>query len=179
VYVTHDQVEAMTLGSRVAVLKDGILQQVAPPMELYRRPANQFVAAFIGSPGMNFLSGRLERDGARGVFSSAAVTMAVPCDVAGPAEVVLGIRPQDVSVVDPNAGDGGTLRGTVSLVEPLGSEQIVYLAIGAQTLVAIAPPDLSVHEDEIVPVYIPAAAVHLFDAHTGVRLAPSVPEQMS
>jgi multiple sugar transport system ATP-binding protein len=105
--------------------------------------------------------------------------MAVPCDVAGPTEVVLGIRPQDVSVVDRDASNGGTLRGIVSLVEPLGSEQIVYLSIGSQTLVAIAPPDLSVHVDEDVPVYIPAAAVHLFDARTGARLAPDIRERMS
>jgi multiple sugar transport system ATP-binding protein len=173
VYVTHDQVEAMTLGTRVAVLKEGVLQQVAPPMELYRRPANQFVGAFIGSPAMNFVSGQLDHARGGSIFSSAAVTMEVPCDGAAGGEVVLGIRPQDVTFAGRDARDAsesGALRGTVSLVEPLGSEQIVYLSIGAQNLVAIAPPDLSLHVDEVVPLRIPSSAVHLFDARSGARL---------
>src|SRR5881398_1615279 len=118
VYVTHDQVEAMTLGTRVAVLKDGMLQQVAPPMELYRRPQNQFVASFIGSPSMNFVRGTIERYNGRARFVADGFTLAVPDSLAtraGP--VVLGVRPHDIAL--DGAHEGGP-RGVVSLVEPLG-----------------------------------------------------------
>src|SRR5438105_2856042 len=94
VYVTHDQVEAMTLGTRVAVLKDGALQQVAPPMELYRRPQNRFVASFIGSPSMNFVQGNIERDDGRTRFVAPGMTLAVPeAAAARQGPVVLGVRP--------------------------------------------------------------------------------------
>jgi multiple sugar transport system ATP-binding protein len=147
VYVTHDQVEAMTLGDRVAVLDRGVLQQVAPPMELYRRPANRFVAGFIGSPGMNFL----ERGGA-----------------------VLGIRPQDVELLPTGpAGARGpdTLPATVQIVEPLGSEQVVHLVMADGTpLVAVAPPLPPVAAGASLGVRLPAESLHRFDAGTGERL---------
>src|SRR5690348_7780254 len=82
VYVTHDQVEAMTLGTRVAVLKDGTLQQVAPPMELYRRPLNQFVASFIGSPSMNFVEGSISRENGRAQFNASGISIPVPASMA-------------------------------------------------------------------------------------------------
>src|SRR5947199_7263547 len=117
VYVTHDQVEAMTLGTRVAVLKDGMLQQVAAPMELYRRPQNQFVASFIGSPSMNFVRGTIERDNGRARFVADGFTLAVPDSLATRGPVVLGVRPHDIAL--DGAHEGGP-RGVVSLVEPLG-----------------------------------------------------------
>src|SRR5690348_9221484 len=121
VYVTHDQVEAMTLGTRVAVLKDGVLQQVAPPMELYRQPRNQFVASFIGSPSMNFVRGVIERDNGRARFVASGFSLALSDLMgtrAGP--VVLGVRPHDLALGGaPEKGPSGV----VTLVEPLGSEQ--------------------------------------------------------
>jgi len=144
VYVTHDQVEAMTLGDRVAVLDRGVLQQVAPPMELYRRPANRFVAGFIGSPGMNFL----ERDG-----------------------TVLGIRPQDVGLLPADARGDDTLPATVRIVEPLGSEQVVHLALtDGAPLVAVAPPMPPVAAGTSLAVRLPTEALHRFDARSGERL---------
>jgi len=170
VYVTHDQVEAMTLGTRVAVLKDGALQQVAPPMELYRRPHNQFVASFIGSPSMNFVRGTLTRDNGRARFTAPGLTLAVPDSVAArEGTVVLGVRPHDIGL------DGAVdrePRGVVSLVEPLGSEQIVYVTVpGGHDLVAAVGPEVTPKVDEPVSLSIPTAAMHLFDAESGDRVS--------
>ena len=172
VYVTHDQVEAMTLGTRVAVLKDGILQQAAPPMELYRRPRNQFVAGFIGSPAMNFVRGTVRRDGARTAFAAPGLVFPIPAESAQPdGDVVLGIRPQDITVE--RALDGAP-RAVVSLVEPLGSEQIVHLTVdGGGNLVAVVGSEAAPRLDELVSVRIPPGATHLFDPVTGARLASS------
>ena len=169
VYVTHDQVEAMTLGTRVAVLKDGMLQQVAPPMELYRRPANRFVASFIGSPSMNFVAGTISRETGRTQFSAPGLTLPLSTDVAtreGP--VVLGVRPHDIAIA--RTGNGGP-RGVVSLVEPLGSEQIVYVSVpGGQDLVAAVGAEVTPKVDEPVGLDIAPTAMHFFDSQTGERL---------
>ena len=171
IYVTHDQVEAMTLGERVAVLKDGALQQVAPPMELYKRPANQFVAGFIGSPGMNFIEGTLRRDGDQCVFASPSLTLPVPCAPTDGDRVVFGVRPEHITLGAPVSDGGALARGTVALIEPIGGEQIVYvtLADGAR-LVATAPPDASVAVDESVSLRIAPDRVQLFSARDGRRL---------
>jgi multiple sugar transport system ATP-binding protein len=153
VYVTHDQEEAMTLGTRVAVLRAGILQQVAPPMELYRRPVNMFVAGFVGSPEMNFLPGRLSPH------------------APGPG-VVLGVRPHDIAIRPAGQGD---LDATVDVVEPLGSELIVYLRLesGQEVLTvrAIAPPDLGVAPDTKVGLTLDPVRLHWFNADTGSRIS--------
>jgi multiple sugar transport system ATP-binding protein len=152
VYVTHDQEEAMTLGSRVAVMRDGFLQQVAPPMELYRRPANRFVASFVGSPGMNFL----------------------PADVAPRirqmAGAELGVRPHDVAIVAPGAGDQDAW---VDVVESRGSELLVYLRLGASgdgpELRVVAPPEPSIAAGQVVGVRFDKEKLHWFDAESGKR----------
>lgn len=164
VYVTHDQTEAMSLGTRVAVLRDGVVQQVAPPLELYRRPANRFVAGFIGTPPMNFVVGRLRRDGPRSVFEGAGLGV-VPADtMPNEGDAVLGIRPHDLVL-----GAAGPAL-PVTLVEPLGNEQIVHLALpdGGEL---VAAGRWSVREGDATGVRIPEDAVHLFDAKTGERLA--------
>src|SRR5690242_10769881 len=168
VYVTHDQVEAMTLGTRVAVLKDGVLQQVAPPMELYRRPTNQFVASFIGSPSMNFLRGAIERENGRSRFSAPGFSFSLS-EVARSGPVVLGVRPHDLLL------GGGTQegpRGVVTLVEPLGSEQLVHVSVpgGADLVVAIGA-EQAPRVDETVALRVAPSAVHLFDPESGGRLA--------
>jgi multiple sugar transport system ATP-binding protein len=153
VYVTHDQEEAMTLGSRVAVMRDGFLQQVAPPMELYRRPANHFVAGFVGSPGMNFLDGNI-----------------LP-GTAGKTGTTVGIRPHDVTIV---ARGGGDLDAWVDVVEPRGSELLVYLRLGAAgdgaELRVVAPPETEVEAERVVGVKFDKGRLHWFDGESGKRL---------
>ncbi|MBI4264770.1 MAG: ABC transporter ATP-binding protein, partial [Acidobacteria bacterium] len=148
VYVTHDQEEAMTLGDRVAVLRDGAIEQVAPPLETYARPANTFVARFIGTPAMNLIPAAL-------------------VGVAAPAGALAGIRPQDVAL-----DQGGTLRATVDLVEPRGPDHVLHLRLDAPD----APPMLAIVAGSAPPamgasvtLMLPADRVHLFDAH-GRRL---------
>jgi multiple sugar transport system ATP-binding protein len=152
VYVTHDQEEAMTLGSRVAVMRDGFLQQVAPPMELYRRPANRFVAGFVGSPGMNFLPGDiLPRLGRK-------------------AGATLGVRPHDVAIVPPGTGEQDAW---VDVVEPRGSELLVYLRLGAAgdgpELRVVAPPELAIEAGQVVSVRFDKEKLHWFEGESGTR----------
>ncbi len=147
VYVTHDQTEAMTLGHRVAVMKKGVLQQIAPPQVLYDHPDNLFVAGFIGSPAMNFLSATLRRDDAGHHLEIGEMTLAIPDKVLEerPAlsscvdrALVVGIRPEnidDAALGEPAAG--ATLPGVVRLVEPLGSDLMVHVSTSAG-----APPDV-------------------------------------
>jgi multiple sugar transport system ATP-binding protein len=153
VYVTHDQEEAMTLGSRVAVMLDGFLQQVAPPMELYRRPANRFVAGFVGSPGMNFLPGE-----AVGNAKKPGTT--------------LGVRPHDLTIVSPGAGD---LDAWVDVVESRGSELLVYLRLGAShdgaELRVVSPPDQVISAEQVVGVRFDRERLHWFDSENGRRLS--------
>jgi multiple sugar transport system ATP-binding protein len=175
VYVTHDQVEAMTLGTRVAVMRAGEIQQVGPPMSLYREPANQFVAGFVGSPQMNFVPGRLEvRDGAVR-FEGSGLTLALDAlggTIGGGKDVIGGIRPQDLAVASVGSGAPNDLAWTarVRLVEPLGSEQIVHLSAGAlDDLVVVVPPDRELQRDAAVNLRV-TGPVHLFDVETGRRL---------
>ncbi len=153
VYVTHDQEEAMTLGWRVAVMRDGFLQQVAPPMELYRQPANRFVAEFVGSPGMNFLPGE-----------------ALPEMGQAHAAATLGVRPHDLTIVPGGAGD---TDAWVDVVEPRGSELLVYLRLGAKgdgpELRVVAPPEPAVEEERVVGVKFDRARLHWFNADNGQR----------
>ena len=155
IYVTHDQEEAMTLGSRVAVMRDGLLQQVAPPMEMYRRPANRFVAEFVGSPAMNFLPGELI--GSAGGVANRKHT--------------LGVRPHDVTLVPQGTG---SLDARVDVVEPRGSELLVYLRLGTDgsgpELRAITPPDTVVEAEQLVGVRFDPEKVHWFDENNGRRV---------
>jgi multiple sugar transport system ATP-binding protein len=170
VYVTHDQVEAITLGDRVAVLRGGVLQQVDTPDALYRRPANAFVATFIGSPAMNLLRGTLRCEGDKCRFqgSGLSIPLAPGTSPRSNAGVLLGIRPHDLALSDqPEA-----LRLPVTLVERLGNEQILHLALpqGGE-LLAAARADPPIQTGDVVPVGIPAGAVHLFDSETADRRA--------
>ena len=174
VYVTHDQSEALTLGDRIAVLRDGVLQQVASPMELYARPANRFVAGFIGSPAMNFLEGALQSEegtaaeGGRFTFTGGGITLGVRCDSPPGSRVVLGVRPQHLEVV---ADGEGTIRAEVAIVEPMGNEQIVYTTLsGGERLVAVAPPEPPLEPGTVVAMKVKRDAVHIFDSESGKRL---------
>jgi multiple sugar transport system ATP-binding protein len=176
VYVTHDQEEAMTLGQRVAVMRDGEFQQVAPPMEVYTRPANAFVAGFVGSPAMNFLDCRLRRDGEGARLECGDFAVRIDGDrAAGPdgGPLVLGVRPHDVALTED--GDAADALGTVDVVEPLGSELLLHIALegleeGAEELRALVPPESAVRVDDVVRLHFRRDRLHLFDAENGERV---------
>jgi len=166
-YVTHDQEEALTLGQRVALLREGRLEQLAPPMELYERPATEFAARFVGSPAMNLLDAVLE--GARLV--AGVLRLEPPRRWRLPAagtRVRLGLRPHDLR---PARGGRADLEDVAEVVEPIGSAAIVHLTGG---LVAVLPADARVAVGEPVALRIDRERLHLFSAETGRRLEERV-----
>jgi multiple sugar transport system ATP-binding protein len=167
IYVTHDQVEAMTMGQRIAVMRDGVLQQVAAPHELYRSPANLFVATFIGTPTMGLLTGRLDGEHLHGSGWSLPIASALAARAAAGADVVLGLRPEHVERA---IGDRADLVGTVSLVEPIGSDVYASVAVDADTVRARLHPDDHPLVGDTIALSLRLDAAHLFDAVTGVRL---------
>ena len=189
-YVTHDQVEAMTMGHRIAVLRDGVLQQVAPPQELYDRPANTFVARFLGSPGMNLVPASVTEPAPGGVPAPGAAPVPVgpPGDrvdlaLAGgrlalggeaallarkASSLVVGVRPEHLAI-DP----AGALGARVVIVELLGAEVQVVCALddGTQVVVRQGADRPRPAAGELVRLAVDSGALHLFDAESGVRLA--------
>jgi multiple sugar transport system ATP-binding protein len=167
VYVTHDQVEAMTMGDRVAVMRLGQLQQFASPTELYDKPDNVFVASFIGSPAMNRFDGTLENGGIR-----AGGALLRPSDqqlhaAQGHGKLVVGIRPEHLSV-----GGGGELTLKVALVEDLGSDSFIYgsLADDPDSNIIVRSGRDHPRPGEVIKVGVDTAQLHLFDAGTGRRI---------
>jgi len=167
IYVTHDQVEAMTMGQRIAVMRDGVLQQVATPQELYRMPANLFVATFIGTPAMGTLAGRLDGDCLQGPDWSLPVGMPLAGRAHAGTDVVLGLRPEHVNRSDADRAD---LVGIVSLVEPIGSDIYASVTIGTDTVRARLHPDDHPVVGDAIGLGLRLDAAHLFDAVTGIRL---------
>jgi multiple sugar transport system ATP-binding protein len=164
IYVTHDQVEAMTLGDRIAVLSAGYLQQVATPMTLYQRPGNLFVAGFIGSPPMNRLRGEVGGAPPAFKFGGGVIPMAAAAPVGR--ERVLGVRPESVRLVGPESG----LPARVTLVEPLGADALVYLDLGGQDVVARLEGVPLPAVGEAVGVRFDPDSVLWFDGVTGELL---------
>ena len=169
IYVTHDQVEAMTLGDRVVVMKDGLVQQVGQPLELYNAPANRFVAGFIGSPAMNFASVTLtKRDG--GVWAEGpGLRIKLPGEVASRVtqqQAIMGIRPEDLRVA--NGGDPPELcfDAEVEVVEQLGPEILLDTRVGQDSVVASVDPQLKVKVHDRLRLAINPERLHLFDAAT-------------
>jgi multiple sugar transport system ATP-binding protein len=181
IYVTHDQLEAMTLGHRIAVMRDGLIHQVASPEEVYARPANHFVAGFIGSPPMNFIDGTVEhRDGRPALVATGLVVPldAVPAAARAPAgeTVVLGLRPEHLSLAPSRPAAGvEVIDAVVEVVEPMGAETHVHVRLGPAEWVARVAPDTPVRPDETVPVGLALSHAHLFDPDTGERLGGANP----
>jgi len=163
VYVTHDQIEAMTMADRIVVLHDGVVEQVGSPLELYDRPANLFVAGFIGSPAMNFARGKVA--GGRFV-SQGGVALPLPHGFAGKdgAEVVYGIRPEHFAIVDKG------VPAEVVVVEPTGSETQVVVNLAGENMTLVFRERISARPGEKLPVMPVANQMHLFDAASGSRL---------
>jgi len=174
VYVTHDQVEAMTMGDSIVVMKDGLVQQVDNPLNLYDRPANLFVAGFIGSPAMNFLEARLvQQDGTlivdADVFRTEVPAAAAP-KLAGLVgkPVIFGIRPEDIhdSAFHQSIVNGSVFKATVDVHEPLGSDIILYLTAGKHSLVARVDARSQARMGQTTEVMMDTAKMHLFNAET-------------
>jgi multiple sugar transport system ATP-binding protein len=163
VYVTHDQVEGMTMGDRIAVMRDGVLQQLAPPRELYDSPANIYVAGFIGSLKMNFVPVAIEGEVARASGFELGLGRPVPTR-----EAVLGIRPEhfEEQVTDGRAG----LRTVVDLVEVLGSDQLLYGRCGEDAIVARVGAKRRVDPGDVVVLGLDGSSVHVFDRQTELAL---------
>ena len=178
IYVTHDQVEAMTMGTRIMVMKDGLSQQVADPLTIYHEPVNRFVAGFIGSPAMNFVEGTLKKESGAFSFESQELSARLPDSIAerilkdSSGDVILGIRPEDIY----ETGTAVRLESTASIsvhvevVEPMGNEIFLYVSLGGSDMVARidvrTPP--AVNSD--IDLVIDLTSTHLFDKETGVSL---------
>ncbi|ELY97753.1 ABC transporter ATP-binding protein [Natrialba aegyptia] len=177
VYVTHDQTEAMTMGDRIVVLNDGELQQVGTPLECYHRPANRFVAGFLGSPPMNFLPVEADRDA--GELShprfSLSLSDSVVADLDG-TELVMGLRPEHGSLTttpDAHPEPDRLVEATVTVTEPMGDVTNVYLDVGGESVTVTAGGHLGLTDGESVWLYVPEAKLHLFDAETGTAIKHS------
>jgi multiple sugar transport system ATP-binding protein len=176
VYVTHDQEEAMTLGTRLAVMRDGVVEQVAPALEVFRRPANVFVAGFVGSPAMNLWPARCGRVGGRLRVSSPAFAIdPVGVEVLLPdgSDVQVGVRPHDIDLVPNGEGDG---IGRVEIVEPLGPVTLIHLRVDGlpdEFVRVVVPGDTRIGVGDDASFRARADRLHLFDARTGRRLEPA------
>ena len=168
VYVTHDQIEAMTMADKIVVMHDGIVEQIGAPLDLYDRPGNMFVAGFIGSPAMNFLHGKLGSESGRSVFKSNS-GLALPIARAPAASdgkpVVLGVRPEHLAT----NGDGAAVN--VVVVEPMGSETQVVAKTGEQELICLFRDRVMPSPGETIRIACDPNLVHLFDPDSGKTLA--------
>jgi multiple sugar transport system ATP-binding protein len=175
IYVTHDQVEAMTLGQRIVVLDGGVIQQIDTPMNLYRRPANLFVAGFLGSPAMNLLRGRLRHDSglslstAHGELVLGEPPQATALRAWHGREVVLGLRPEDLQPLDDDKS--ARLHARLELLEPVGNEIFLNLRYGGQALVSRVSPRPLASPGSTVALGFAPQQLHFFDAATGTRIA--------
>lgn len=184
-YVTHDQSEAMALGDRICVLREGRMQQVGRPADIYNRPVNRFVAGFFGVPPMNFLTGLLQLKAGAGSVEFAGGCIDLPLSLQPLAadraddKITIGIRPHDLSL-DPLPGQkGNVLAGRVDLIEPLGSRTDMHVKMlsGEQCIVS-CPPSEKAQTGEEVRVYVNLDKIHLFDSDdVGLRLTPTMPQQ--
>ncbi|MDO3431092.1 sn-glycerol-3-phosphate ABC transporter ATP-binding protein UgpC [Rhizobium sp. CBN3] len=166
VYVTHDQIEAMTLASRIAVMRDGRIEQLGTPEEIYNHPATLYVATFVGAPPMNLLKATVKDN--RLVLSGSDTSLPLPARFRNAAgnirDVVLGIRPEALHT----AGSGASLEATVEVAELTGPELVVTALTGNQRMMACLPPLTPVRDGEKLTLFFDEEAMHLFDAQTGL-----------
>jgi len=174
VYVTHDQVEAMTLGDRVVVMKDGWVQQVGEPLELYNQPANRFVAGFIGSPAMNFADVTLNESNGQAVAEAPGLRIVLPGELAararaklnGGAKATLGIRPEDIHMAGAADSPDHCFDASVEVVEQLGSEILLDTRVGEALMVASIDPTVRVRAHDVLKLALKPTRLHLFDSQT-------------
>ena len=169
VYVTHDQVEAMTMGDRIAVMSEGLLQQVGPPQELYEHPANRFVAGFIGSPAMNFINANLVRENGQRMLRTEGFEAPLQPRLASALEssedsaVTVGFRPEHLEAGQV-AGPTAQLRARTDVVEFLGNEELLHVTVSERSLLALVDASLKVRPGDVLDLYLPLDKMHVFDS---------------
>ena len=180
VYVTHDQVEAMTMGTRIAVMNEGLLQQVGAPQVLYDTPINRFVAGFIGSPSMNFVEVHMEGSGESArLVGPGDWSIPLPTATArrrrrrAGKTLVAGFRPEHLDIGEASAGVG-SFRARADVVEYLGNEELLHVNAADQDIVAIVDSAHRVRPGDIVKLVLPLDKLHLFDGESGLTLAPDI-----
>jgi multiple sugar transport system ATP-binding protein len=174
VYVTHDQVEAMSMGDRIAVMNAGRLQQYGTRDEIYYRPANMFVAGFIGSPAMNFFEGSLQQQDGGWAFASPSVRQALSPERAasvkgGVGKAVMGVRPEDI-LVSHTPQSPADLQAVVEFEEPLGADLLLVMRLGDRQIIARTDPDFRSKAEDVVWIRFKPDKLHLFDGDSSVRL---------
>ncbi|NIZ19179.1 ABC transporter ATP-binding protein [Entomospira culicis] len=174
IYVTHDQVEAMTMANRIVLMKDGVIQQIGTPWEIYHRPANTFVAGFIGSPAMNILPATLQADGMQvgdlSISLESEVMKIIKDAMPSETSMQLGIRPEDIKLTlnaDANLDDIVTFEGKIDFVELLGAEQIVHLQLAGQEILVKVESAWPVTAGSLTKFYVDKHYLHLFMASDG------------
>ncbi|CNK56910.1 ABC transporter ATP-binding protein [Yersinia aleksiciae] len=173
VYVTHDQIEAMTMGQMIVVLRDGRIEQVGSPLDLYDRPANLFVAGFIGSPEINQLKGTVVQQGSEFLLrleDGSLLTLPAGLEVTDGQSVVYAIRPEQVNVVDATHS-ASALKATITAIENTGSDMQLFCSTGGGRFTSVFKQRLAVNAGETVYLQPKLAGIHIFDATTGVRVA--------
>ncbi|WP_142781784.1 ABC transporter ATP-binding protein [Agrobacterium sp. T29] len=173
IYVTHDQIEALTLADRIAIMKNGVIQQLADPVEIYNKPKNLFVAGFIGSPSMNFLRGHIAFEGEKAIFSSNSVSF--PLDgyeassrLEAGRKVILGVRPEHVTVDEDHSG--GTHLATVDIEEPMGADNLLWLKVANHTLAVRIGGHRRYAPGSDVKLGFDMRLASLFDEETEIRI---------
>jgi sn-glycerol 3-phosphate transport system ATP-binding protein len=165
-YVTHDQVEAMTLADRMIVMNAGRAEQIGTPMEVYRNPATLFVAGFIGSPAMNFLPAKAA-GGDRFVLDETGTTIAAGAHAPAGAQITVGVRPEHLS---PAGADRAVVSGQVQMIEQLGADTLVHLAHGGEAVIARLPPGEHPEVGATLHLAADPSRIFLFDSASGARL---------
>ncbi|QTA38111.1 sn-glycerol-3-phosphate ABC transporter ATP-binding protein UgpC [Thermosipho ferrireducens] len=175
VYVTHDQIEAMTMADKIIVMKDGVIQQIGTPNEIYNHPANIFVAGFIGSPAMNFVESTIIKDNGGLWIKSKGLKLKIPAKFEEKLtdyidkEVIFGIRPENIYdkmfAIAPKEGEN-TATAKVDVVEPLGSETILHLMVGEDKIIAVVDPKTEAKEEQTMDIVFDMNTMHIFDKET-------------
>jgi len=182
IYVTHDQAEAMSLGDRISIMRNGEIQQTAVPMEVYERPVNRFVAGFLGTPPMNFFEGNIKIENGTAYFIIGNVTIGLPQSLSTvlsdyhDKQMVLGVRPENISLQQFSGQNDNAVTATVNIIEPIGNRTDVYLTHSSgQKFVAEIGPHILLQADNKVKMYINLERIHIFEpGETGVNVTLSV-----
>ena len=172
IYVTHDQVEAMTLGDRVVVMRGGVVQQVGEPLELYNKPVNRFVAGFLGSPAMNFASVQVTNGSSGLRAGNAGLAIDIPAEIGSRLapfagrDVILGVRPEDLAIANGSDPPGLCFEALVEVVERLGAESLLDLQVGGQTMVASVEPNVRAKRGDKLRIALRPERLHFFDTNS-------------